>query len=131
MEIKLEFIANYGLFLAKTVTAIIAIGLLLSLIANAKQKMRDSSDRGHIEIVKLNQQYEEVSETMMLAVLDESEQKAMLKKLQKEKKQQAKVNKQAKASKQLPTKDSNNEIAEAEDGAEANAELEQKSRVCY
>jgi serine protease SohB len=129
MEIKLEFIANYGLFLAKTVTAIIAIGLLLSLIANAKQKMRDSSDRGHIEIIKLNQQYEEVSEAMMLAVLDESEQKAMLKKLQKEKKQQAKVNKQAKASEQAPTKDSNNEIAEAEDSAEAKAELEQKSRV--
>lgn len=125
----MEFIANYGLFLAKTVTAIIAIGLLLSLIANAKQKMRDSSDRGHIEIIKLNQQYEEVSEAMMLAVLDESEQKAMLKKLQKEKKQQAKVNKQAKASKELPIKDSNNEIAEAEDSAEANAELEQKSRV--
>jgi serine protease SohB len=129
MEIKLEFIANYGLFLAKTVTAIIAIGLLLSLIANAKQKMRDSSDRGHIEIIKLNQQYEEVSEAMMLAVLDESEQKAMLKKLQKEKKQQAKVNKQAKASEQAPTKDSNNEIAEAKDSAEAKAELEQKSRV--
>ena len=40
MESKLEFL-NYGLFLAKTITAIIAIGLLLSLVANAKQKMRD------------------------------------------------------------------------------------------
>jgi len=86
MESMLEFFADYGLFLAKTVTAVIAIGLLLSLIVNAKQKMRDSADRGHIEITKLNQQYEDISEAMMLAVLDESEQKAMAKKLQKEKK---------------------------------------------
>ena len=93
MESNLEFFANYGLFLAKTITALIAIGLLLSLIANAKQKMRDTSERGHIEITKLNQQYEQVSEAMMLAVLDESEQKAMLKQRQKEKKKQAKASK--------------------------------------
>ena len=94
----MEFFADYGLFLAKIVTAVIAIGLLLSLIVNAKQKMRDSSDRGHIEITKLNQQYEDVSEAMMLAVLDASEQKAMAKKLQKEKKKQAKQIKKAKNS---------------------------------
>lgn len=111
----MEFFANYGLFLAKTITALIAIGLLLSLIANAKQKMRDTSERGHIEITKLNQQYEQVSEAMMLAVLDESEQKAMLKQRQKEKK------KQAKASKKEAKKNS----VQAQD----NAVAEQKNRV--
>ena len=111
----MEFFADYGLFLAKTVTAVIAIGLLLSLIVNAKQKMRDSSDRGHIEITKLNQQYEDVSEAMMLAVLDGSEQKAMAKKLQKEKKKQAKASKKA----------SNKEPAETDDSAQ----VEHKSRV--
>lgn len=115
MESNLEFFANYGLFLAKTITALIAIGLLLSLIANAKQKMRDTSERGHIEITKLNQQYEQVSEAMMLAVLDESEQKAMLKQRQKEKK------KQAKASKKEAKKNS----VQAQD----NAVAEQKNRV--
>ena len=115
MESNLEFFANYGLFLAKTITALIAIGLLLSLIANAKQKMRDTSERGHIEITKLNQQYEQVSEAMMLAVLDESEQKAMLKQRQKEKK------KQAKASKKEAKKNS----VQAQD----NAGAEQKNRV--
>ena len=111
----MEFFANYGLFLAKTITALIAIGLLLSLVANAKQKMRDTSERGHIEITKLNQQYEQVSEAMMLAVLDESEQKAMLKQRQKEKK------KQAKASKKEAKKNS----VQAQD----NAGAEQKNRV--
>ena len=63
--------------------------------------MRDTSDRGHIEITKLNQQYEQVSEAMMLAVLDESEQKAMLKQRQKEKKKQAKASKKASPKKRL------------------------------
>jgi len=90
MEITLEFIADYGLFLAKTVTAIVAIGLLISLVANASQKNRHSGDKGHLEITKLNQQYEQMSESMSLAMLDESLQKAETKKLQKEKKQRAK-----------------------------------------
>ena len=111
----MEFFANYGLFLAKTITALIAIGLLLSLIANAKQKMRDTSERGHIEITKLNQQYEQVSEAMMLAVLDESEQKAMLKQRQKEKKKQAKASK----------KEAKKNAVQAQD----NAGAEQKNRV--
>ena len=115
MESNLEFFANYGLFLAKTITALIAIGLLLSLIANAKQKMRDTSERGHIEITKLNQQYEQVSEAMMLAVLDESEQKAMLKQRQKEKKKQAKASK----------KEAKKNAVQAQD----NAGAEQKNRV--
>lgn len=115
MESNLEFFANYGLFLAKTITALIAIGLLLSLIANAKQKMRDTSERGHIEITKLNQQYEQVSEAMMLAVLDESEQKAMLKQRQKEKKKQAKASK----------KEAKKNAVQAQD----NAVAEQKNRV--
>ena len=91
----MDIFADYGLFLAKTVTAVVALGLLLSLVINANEKMRHASDKGHIEIIKLNQRYQEVSEAMMLAVVDESEQKAMAKKLQKEKKKQAKGLKKA------------------------------------
>lgn len=94
----MEFFADYGLFLAKTITALIAVGLILSLIASAKQKMRDTSERGHIEITKLNQQYEDTKEAIMLAVLDPSEQKATAKQLQKEKKKQAKASKKVAAS---------------------------------
>ena len=91
----MDIFADYGLFLAKTVTAVVALGLLLSLVINANEKIRHASDKGHIEIIKLNQRYQEVSEAMMLAVVDESEQKAMAKKLQKEKKKQAKALKKA------------------------------------
>ena len=91
----MEFFADYGLFLAKTITGLIAIGLLISMIINASQKNRQDSDKGHLEINKLNQQYEDMSEAMQLAMLDESAQKAEAKKLQKEKKKRAKSSKKA------------------------------------
>jgi len=91
----LEFFADYGLFLAKTVTALMAIGLLISMIVNASQKNRQGGDKGHLEITKLNRQYEEMSEAVQLAMLDESAQKAESKKLQKEKKKRAKALKKA------------------------------------
>ena len=89
----MEFLTDYGLFLAKTVTALIAFGVVISLIINASAKMRQSPEKGQLEIVKLNQQYEDMSEAMKLAMLDESAQKATAKKIRKEKKQQAKAQK--------------------------------------
>ena len=87
----MEFFAEYGLFLAKAVTAVIALGLVVSIITNASQKNRQNNDKGHIEINKLNEQYEQVSEVMSLAMLDESQQKAEAKKLRKEKKKLTKA----------------------------------------
>lgn len=86
----MEFFADYGLFLAKTVTAIIAIGVLLSIITNASQKNRQGGDKGHLEINPLNKQYEEISNSMSMAMLDQSTQKAEAKKLRKEQKKRAK-----------------------------------------
>ena len=39
MEFSLEFLAEYGLFLAKTLTAIVGFGLLVAIIAGASQKI--------------------------------------------------------------------------------------------
>ena len=99
----MEFFADYGLFLAKTVTALIAIGLLVSMIVNASQKNRQGGDKGHLEITKLNRQYEDMSEAVLLAMLDESEQKAEAKKLQKDKKKRAKSLKKAPSDDSLKT----------------------------
>lgn len=101
----MEFLTDYGLFLAKTVTALIAFGVVISLIINASAKMRQSSDKGQLEIVKLNQQYEDMSEAMKLAMLDESAQKAAAKKIRKEKKQQAKTKKKSLATAEAESSD--------------------------
>ena len=51
MEFSLEFLAEYGLFLAKTVTAIVGFGLLVAIVAGASQKNRQGGDKGELKII--------------------------------------------------------------------------------
>lgn len=70
--IILEFIYEYGLFLAKAVTIIITIGIILALIAASSQKNRGAgSENGTIEITKFNEQYDETKKLLRSAVLDQ------------------------------------------------------------
>jgi serine protease SohB len=91
----LEFFIEYGLFLAKVATVVVAIAIIISLAVGASLKGKQGGDKGHLEITPLNQQYEDMSEAMLIATMDESLQKAEEKKLHKAKKKQAKVDKKA------------------------------------
>jgi len=91
MEFNLEFLAEYGLFLAKMVTAIMGFGLLVAMVTSASQKNKQGGDRGQLEINPLNDQYDEISETMSLALIDPVSQKAEAKKLRKDQKKRAKL----------------------------------------
>ena len=91
----MDFFIEYGLFLAKVATVVFAIGIIISLVVSANQKGKQSGDKGHLEITPLNQQYEDMSEAMLIATLDQSQQKAEEKKLHKAKKKQAKADKKA------------------------------------
>jgi serine protease SohB len=93
MEFSLEFLAEYGLFLAKTVTAIVGFGLLVAIVAGASQKNRQGGDKGELEINPLNDQYDEINKAMSMALMDSSEQKAEAKKRRKEEKKLAKSKK--------------------------------------
>ncbi|WP_049721640.1 protease SohB [Gilvimarinus polysaccharolyticus] len=91
----MEFLASYGMFLAKAVTIVIAFAIVLALILSGKQR---GSDKGHIEVTKLNDTFDEYSETIKLEVLDSAvlklEQKLKKKKekqLQKDKKRELKA----------------------------------------
>jgi serine protease SohB len=94
----LEFFIEYGLFLAKVATVVIAIAIIISLAVGASLKGKQGGDKGHLEITPLNQQYEDMSEAMLIATMDESLQKAEEKKLHKAKKKQAKADKKAQKS---------------------------------
>lgn len=87
----MEFLAEYGLFLAKMVTAIMGFGLLVAMVTSASQKNKQGGDRGQLEINPLNDQYDEISETMSLALIDPVSQKAEAKKLRKDQKKRAKL----------------------------------------
>lgn len=86
----MEFLLEYGLFLAKVVTTVIAVVILVSIIVGLGQKSRQSGSKGHLEITPLNEMFDDMSEAIKLAVMDESLHKAEAKKLHKEKQKKAK-----------------------------------------
>ena len=86
----MEFLKDYGLFLAEVVTIVLAIGVIIALIASQKQKKAFS---GHIEVDKINEKIDAMS-TVLKEAICEPEQLKQEKKQQKEAKKTAK--KQAK-----------------------------------
>ena len=112
----MDFLIEYGLFLAKIATFVIAVIILLSVIVGLSQKNKHSGHRGHLEITPLNELYEEMSDAIKFAIMDESLHKAETKKLEKEKLKKAKEKQKAlKKAAKSPSEDA--------------AVIEQKARV--
>ncbi|HDR2702033.1 TPA: protease SohB [Enterobacter roggenkampii] len=95
----MELLSEYGLFLAKIATVVIAIAVVAVLIVNLTQRKRQ---RGELRITRLSEQYKEMQEEMSLALLDSHQQKLWLKAQKKKHKQEAKAAK-AKAKAKLNT----------------------------
>lgn len=93
----MEFLTNYGLFLAKTVTFLIAIFVVITLIVSSSMRSK-RSDKGLIHISKLNEKFDAMRDTLQEAVLDEEQfkqqQKDEKKRLKQEKEEQKKLAKQ-------------------------------------
>jgi serine protease SohB len=87
-----DLIANYGLFLAKIVTVVAAIGILVTIIVNVAGRKRHQ--RGELRLTNLSEQYQEMQEEMQVARLDAHQQKLWHKTQKKKHKLEAK---QAKA----------------------------------
>ena len=121
----MEFLTEYGLFLAKVTTVVFAIAMIVSIVVGASQKNKQSGEKGHLEITPLNQQFDDMSEAMLIATMDESLQKAEEKKLHKAKKKQAKLDRKLgkKLSKDLDKNQSKNSAADS------SGDVETKSRV--
>ena len=91
----MEFLFEYGLFFAKVATLLVAFVVVVSIVVGASQKNKYGEGKGHLEITPLNQQFEDLKDTMLLATTDESQQKAEEKKLNKAKKKQLSDEKKA------------------------------------
>jgi len=83
-----ELLSQYGLFLAKIVTLVVAIAIIAVLIVNLKQRKRQ---RGELTVTNLSEQYKEMQENMAAAILDEHQQKLWHKTHKKKLKQEAKA----------------------------------------
>jgi len=80
----LEFLADYGLFLAKAITLLVAVGIIIGLIANASKGM--ARDKGHLEIISLNDKLQGLEDTLSRSLLAPNEQKAAKKARKKQEK---------------------------------------------
>ncbi|MRS89122.1 protease SohB [Enterobacteriaceae bacterium RIT714] len=84
----MELLSEYGLFLAKIATVVIAIAVIAVLIVNLTQRKRQ---RGELRITRLSEQYKEMQEDMSVALLDSHQQKQWHKAQKKKLKLEAKA----------------------------------------
>lgn len=87
-----QFLLDYGLFLAKTITTVIALlivaGSLLSLVRTAREHTHE-----RLEIKSVNERFEHMAEILNLALLDEAERKRQAKARKSEDKARSKARK--------------------------------------
>ncbi|MCK7597437.1 protease SohB [Microbulbifer sp. CAU 1566] len=128
----MEFLSQYGLFLAKVVTIVVALLVVIGIIVANRAHGKDRQP-GHIAVTRLNDRYEDMKEVLLEAVMDSAEFDARKKQQEKdrkaEEKEQAKKRKaelkaKAKADKAAAKKQSQPEAREVKlpEQAEADAE---------
>lgn len=90
---NVEFLAEYGLFLAKTLTFLVAVLVAAAFLFGMSQRGRQTSS-GHIEVHSLNDNFENITRTLKQMVMDPEslklENKAEKKRHKEESKQQKK-----------------------------------------
>jgi serine protease SohB len=90
----LEFLSDYGLFLAKTLTIAIVLVLFVIIVAsNAARHRHEGRSKGCIVVTKLNDEIEDLKEDIRHEILDEEVLKAEAKAEKKKKKEEAKARK--------------------------------------
>ncbi len=78
----LEFISDYGLFLTKALTVLIAVWIVISLLFSLSRKTREGD---HFEVTHLNKKYKSMADTLFLSLLPKKE----FKKIRKQRAKQA------------------------------------------
>ncbi|GHE78572.1 protease SohB [Thalassotalea profundi] len=87
----MEFLYEYGLFLAKAITFVIAFGAIVVIIASSA--MKQGHKKGHLEITDLSEHYKEVEEEVIHHLLTKEQLKDKEKRDKKAAKEQAKADK--------------------------------------
>lgn len=89
----MDLLSLYGLFLAKVVTVVVAIGALVVLVIGLRHR-KSSAGKGELHLIDLGEEYREMQREMRTARLNPAEQKLSLKAFKKEEKAEAKAKKQ-------------------------------------
>ncbi|HCA7077737.1 TPA: protease SohB [Citrobacter sedlakii] len=84
----MELLSEYGLFLAKIITIVVAVAAIAAIIVNVAQRKRQ---RGELRVTNLSEQYQEMKDDLAMALLDGHQQKLWYKAQKKKRKQEAKA----------------------------------------
>lgn len=87
----MELLSQYGLFLAKVVTLVVAIGALVVLTVGMTQRKRHR--KGELQVINLGEQYREMRQEMQSAAMSDTARSLLEKKQKKEEKETAKQEK--------------------------------------
>ena len=117
----MEYLIQYGMFLAKAVTIVVAIVIVIGVIAASGNRQRKTGRKGQIKVTHLNEHFDDMKDTLRHSVLA----KDQLKQVHKDEKKQAKLEskEQAKADKEAAKK--------ADDVATQAGESEQRKKRVY
>ncbi len=90
----MDFLTDYGLFLSKAVTIVVAILIVTGFLTAMAMRQKRSSDK-QLDITHLNKEYEEMEKTISSALLSDAALKEKMKLEKKQNKQKAKEEKRA------------------------------------
>ncbi|WP_066963816.1 protease SohB [Microbulbifer sp. Q7] len=86
----MEFLSEYGLFLAKVVTVVVALLVVIGIVVANRSHMKDRQP-GHIAVTHLNDRYQDMKETLLEAVMDDADYAERKKQQEKDRKAEAKA----------------------------------------
>ena len=89
----MEFLTEYGMFLAKVVTIVAALIVVIIFAASIGQRSRRPDRKGKLRVTCLNEHFEEIQDGMRFAVLDKGEFKRIHKEQKKKHKDEQKKRK--------------------------------------
>lgn len=87
----MEYMAQYGMFLAKVVTIVIAIAFVVAILASSSNRQKKGGAKGSIKVTKLNEHIRDMLESLQKAVLDKELLKLTLKQDKLQRKQELKA----------------------------------------
>ena len=91
----MEFLIDYGMFLAKAITIVLSIGVVAGLIASAGQKNKKGEKKGNIRVTQINEHIDGLRDTLRASILDKEQLKVIEKIEKKEIKAENKRKKKA------------------------------------
>ena len=89
----MEFLAEYGVFLAKAATLVVAILIVIGAIVSMGMKQKKQQAHGHLEITHLNEEVERMADELKSATIGKEASKQQHKEKKKQQKEKAKEEK--------------------------------------